>query len=125
MHRIKRILVYTHNAIGLGHVFRTLAVMTGIRRHRADIDFMVLTGSSVPHMFLNEGLEVIKLPGVKREVDLPDQPLRPRYLSGFNLEEVFACRRRMIVLGSKGFFSQRATCCSYSASPWLISFMIS
>lgn len=26
---LKRILVYTHNAIGSGHAFRTLAVITG------------------------------------------------------------------------------------------------
>ena len=59
---IKRVLVYTHNSIGMGHAFRTLAVITGIKHHRPDIDFLVLSGSSIPHLFLSHGIEVIKLP---------------------------------------------------------------
>ena len=38
---IKRVLVYTHNSIGLGHAFRTLAVITGMRKWRPDIDFLI------------------------------------------------------------------------------------
>jgi len=61
-HHIKRILVYTHNSIGVGHAFRTSAVITGIRKWRPDIDFLVVSGTSVPQVFFREGVEVIKLP---------------------------------------------------------------
>ncbi|MBM3299753.1 MAG: hypothetical protein FJY85_07345, partial [Deltaproteobacteria bacterium] len=61
---IKRILVYTHNSIGLGHAFRTLAVVTGIKKWRPDIDFLVMSGCSIPQIFFQEGIEVVKLPSV-------------------------------------------------------------
>ncbi|MEW5726019.1 MAG: hypothetical protein AB1896_23120, partial [Thermodesulfobacteriota bacterium] len=97
--QIKRILVYTHNSIGLGHAFRMLAVISGMRKWRPDIDFLVMSGTSVPHIFLREGIEVIKLPAIKLEVEEEDHPLRPRYLSGFPLESVFDFRQRIILDG--------------------------
>ena len=83
---IKRILVYTHNSIGLGHAFRTLAVITGIKKWRPDIDFLVISGTSIPQIFFKEGIEVIKLPSVKLDIDREDSPMHSRYLSGFDLE---------------------------------------
>lgn len=101
---IKRILVYTHNSIGMGHAFRTLAVITGIKRHRPDIDFLVLSGSSIPHLFLSHGIEVVKLPGIKKEVDKPGSPLLPRYLTTLEASAVFAYRQR-VILDTFEFFS--------------------
>gem|GEM_PF-396853 len=94
---IKRILVYTHNSIGMGHAFRTLAVITGIKHHRPDIDFLVLSGSSIPHLFLGHGIEVVKLPGIKKEVDKPGSPLSPRYLATLETSAVFEYRQRVIM----------------------------
>ncbi len=95
--RVKRILIYTHNSIGLGHAFRTLAVVTGMRHHRPDIEFLVVSGTSVPHIFFREGIELIKLPSVKLEIR-PDGHalLRPRYLDSFELERLFDFRQRII-----------------------------
>jgi predicted glycosyltransferase len=45
--RLRRVLLYTHNSIGLGHAIRCLAVITGMRRLRPDLDFLVLTGSAL------------------------------------------------------------------------------
>ncbi len=94
---IKRILVYTHNSIGVGHAFRTSAVITGIKKWRPDIDFIVISGTSVPQVFFREGVEVIKLPSVKLDIDCSDNPLRSRYLSGFQLESIFDFRQRLIL----------------------------
>ena len=94
---IKRILVYTHNSIGVGHAFRTSAVITGIRKWRPDIDFLVVSGTSVPQVFFREGVEVIKLPSVKLDIDSRGNPLRSRYLSGFELENIFDFRQRLIL----------------------------
>lgn len=94
---IKRVLVYTHNSIGLGHAFRTLALITGIRRWRPDIDFLVISSSSIPQIFFNEGIEVIKLPSVKLDIDGDSNRMCPRYLNDFDLETVFEFRQRMIL----------------------------
>ncbi|MGC8604439.1 MAG: glycosyltransferase family protein [Desulfomonilaceae bacterium] len=96
-HHIRRILVYTHNSIGVGHAFRTSAVITGIKKWRPDIDFLVISGTSVPQVFFREGIEVIKLPSVKLDIDTKDNPLRSRYLSGFELENIFDFRQRLIL----------------------------
>ncbi len=95
--RIKRILVYTHNSIGVGHAFRTSAVITGIKKWRPDIDFLVISGTSVPQVFFRECIEVIKLPSVKLDIDRKDSPMCSRYLSGFELENIFDFRQRLIL----------------------------
>jgi predicted glycosyltransferase len=94
---IKRILVYTHNSIGLGHAFRTLAVITGMKKWRPDIDFLVVSSTSVPQIFFKEGIEVIKLPSVKIDIDHKDNPMQSRYLTGFELETIFDFRQRLIM----------------------------
>jgi predicted glycosyltransferase len=104
---IKRILVYSHNSIGLGHAFRTLAVITGIRKWRPDIDFLVVSGTSIPQIFFREGIEVIKLPSIKLDIDCVDNRMCSRYLSGFELENIFDFRQR-IIMASFDFFQPDA-----------------
>jgi predicted glycosyltransferase len=104
---IKRILVYTHNSIGLGHAFRTLAVITGMKKWRPDIDFLVVSSTSVPQIFFKEGIEVIKLPSVKIDIDHKDNPMQSRYLAGFELETIFDFRQRLI-MASFDFFQPDA-----------------
>lgn len=94
---IKRILVYTHNSIGVGHAFRTAAVISGIKKWRPDIDFLVISGTSVPQVFFKEDIEVIKLPSVKMDIDHKQNSLHSRYLTGFDLEAVFDFRQRLIM----------------------------
>lgn len=94
---IKRVLVYTHNSIGLGHAFRTLAVITGIKHWRPDIDFLVMSGTSIPQIFFKEGVEVIKLPSVRLDIDHQDSSMHSRYLTGFELESIFDFRQRLIM----------------------------
>lgn len=104
---IRRILVYTHNSIGLGHAFRTLAVITGIKKWRPDIDFLVISGTSIPEIFFKEGIEVIKLPSIKLDIDCIDNRMCSRYLSGFDLATVFDFRQR-IIMASYDFFQPDA-----------------
>ena len=94
---IKRILVYTHNSIGLGHAFRTLAVITSIKRWRPDINFLVITSTSIPQIFFEEGIEVVKLPSVKLDIDRLNDPMIPRYLTDFDVESIFEFRQRIIL----------------------------
>ncbi len=104
---IKRVLVYTHNSIGLGHAFRTLAVITGIKKWRPDIDFLVVSGTSIPQVFFASGIEVIKLPSIKLDIDDAHGRMSSRYLTGCGLERIFDFRQRMI-LDSFDFFQPDA-----------------
>jgi len=94
---IKRILIYTHNSIGIGHAFRTLAVITGIRYHRPEIDFLVVSGTSIPQIFLDEGIEVLKLPGIKKDVETPGSRLKPRHLTTLGTSALMELRQRLIM----------------------------
>lgn len=75
-----------------------------MRRWRPDIDFMVLSGTSVPQIFFEEGIEVIRLPSVRLCVDSPGHAFQPRYLPRFSTGKVLDFRRR-IILNAFDFFS--------------------
>lgn len=96
MERFKRVMYYTHNSIGLGHVFRALAVITGMREHRPDIDFLVVSGTSVPELFLKNGIEIVKVPSIKFHIDDNTYFLGPRYLRDASVDEVSDLRQRII-----------------------------
>ena len=91
-----RILVYTHNSIGLGHAVRTMAVIDGVRRASPDTDWLTLSGTSAPQVFLAEGIETVKLPGIRHDLEGAGQPYLPRLLRSFSRDEVLAWRRRLI-----------------------------
>ena len=94
--KIKRVLFYTHNSIGLGHAVRTLAVITGLLRADPDLEFLVLSGTSVPQLFSREGIEIIKLPSTKMDFETEGGKLRPRYLHSIPLEQVYDFRQTII-----------------------------
>lgn len=100
---LRRVLLYTHNSIGLGHAIRCLAVITGMRRHRSDLDFLVLTGSALPQLFLAEQVEVIKLPSLRQELEQGQPLLRPRYLHDLSAPAVVGLRQRLILSALEGF----------------------
>lgn len=93
---ISRVLFYTHNSIGLGHAVRSVAIITGLRRWRPDIEFLVISGTSVPQLFSRHGIEIIKLPSTRLDVGPEERQLKPRYLKTFPLEKVFDFRERII-----------------------------
>jgi predicted glycosyltransferase len=96
MENFRRVMYYTHNSIGLGHAFRALAVITGMREHRPDVDFLVVSGTSVPELFLKNGIEIVKLPSIKFHIDENTYFLGPRYLRDATVDEVSDLRQRII-----------------------------
>jgi len=92
----RRVMYYTHNSIGLGHAFRALAVITAMRKHRPDIDFLVVSGTSVPELFLKSGIEIVKLPSIKFHIDDNTYFLGPRYLKNCSVEEISDLRQKII-----------------------------
>ncbi|MDQ7824932.1 MAG: glycosyltransferase [Candidatus Eremiobacteraeota bacterium] len=103
---LTRVLLYSHNAIGLGHAFRSLAIITGMRRSRPDVDFLVISGTSVPHIFFREGIEVIKLPALKTDISVPGQHFSPRYLKSMNTADLVEYRKKIILEGFNFFKPQ-------------------
>jgi predicted glycosyltransferase len=89
-------MVYTHNSIGLGHAVRTMALIDGMRRADPEIEWLVLSGTSAPRIFLDQGVELIRLPGVRHALDVPGHPFLPRSLGSFAIHEIIAWRRRII-----------------------------
>lgn len=99
----RRILVYTHNAVGLGHAVRVGAVIDGLKARLPEADFLVLTGSSAPELFLGRGVETVKLPGLCCDVDLPGAPFRPRLLRSLDRDALLDWRGRIIAESLRAF----------------------
>lgn len=57
-----KILYFTHNSLGIGHAIRALAIIRGLKKINNNIRLLVVTASKVPNIFLDEGIEVVKLP---------------------------------------------------------------
>jgi predicted glycosyltransferase len=96
MRSFERIMYYTHNSIGLGHAFRALAVITGMKKHRPETDFLVVSGTSVPELFLRNGIEIVKVPSIKFHIDKDTYFLGPRYLRDCSVEEISDLRQKII-----------------------------
>ncbi len=60
-----RILFYTHDSVGLGHLRRTLTLAETLSQRLPDASFLLASGSEASLRFrLPKGLEVVKLPSV-------------------------------------------------------------
>jgi len=60
-----RLLFYSHNGVGIGHVQRQLALATAWRRRHPDEGVLVVTGShAVGALSFPEGVDYVKLPSI-------------------------------------------------------------
>ena len=63
-----RILFYSHDSFGLGHIRRTLAIAGEVGRLRPDAAMLVLTGSLEAHAYeLPPNFDYVKLPAVTKD----------------------------------------------------------
>lgn len=63
--RSPRVLAYSHDGYGLGHLRRNLRLLNGLRRLRADLDALLVTGAKVgDRLAAPFGLECVRLPPV-------------------------------------------------------------
>jgi predicted glycosyltransferase len=92
---MKKILIYTHNSVGIGHTNRVLSIINGMRKVNDNIEFLVISGTSVPEVFLKNEIELIKLPSTKIIFDGKTQKLIPRYLNE-NIFETIQLREKII-----------------------------
>lgn len=62
-----RVLVYSHDTFGLGHLRRCLNVVSALKRRHPGLSALMVTGSPMAHRFpMPDGVEYLKLPAVRK-----------------------------------------------------------
>src|SRR5579859_2213706 len=60
-----RVLAYSHDGYGLGHLRRNSRLVAGLRDRRQDVDALLVTGAkAAPLLTATSGARVVRLPGV-------------------------------------------------------------
>ncbi len=94
--KVLKILYFTHNSLGIGHAVRTLAIIRGLRKINRNIKFLVVTASKVPHIFLDEGIEVVKLPSMILTKGKNGWALKPRFLD-IGISNIIGMRYKILL----------------------------
>jgi len=70
MNEQTRILFYSHDSFGLGHIRRTLAIGDAVAQRLEEASVLVLTGASAAHSLrIPRGIDYVKLPSVIKVAD--------------------------------------------------------
>ena len=63
----RRVLMYSHDTLGLGHLQRSLKLMRALLARDPELSVLLVTGSPVVHLFeLPKGADYVKLPSVRK-----------------------------------------------------------
>lgn len=88
-----KVLFYSHDTFGLGHIRRTLAVSAAVSNSLEDASVLVLTGSSAVHTLrIPQGVDYVKLPCVTK---VGDEQYESKFLN-LNFETLRALREEII-----------------------------
>lgn len=98
--RSTRLLVYSHDAFGLGNIRRTLKICDQLSKEIPDLSILLLTGSSMVHSFrLSPKMDYVKLPCVHRQA-------RNKYIAKYlrtSFKEISEMREDLIYASFKSF----------------------
>ena len=95
-----RLLYYSHDTYGLGHLRRTLALARYLRLRTESLSQLIVTGSPIPHYFsFPDGSDYVKLPSV---VKVGAEDYLPRSLC-VPLAPVWNARRDIILSAARHF----------------------
>lgn len=90
----KKILFYSHDTFGLGHINRILAIGNYLSRHREGVSVLLVSGSGIIHgIRIPRGIDYIKLPSVTKT---GDESYRSKYLS-LSLKETLKLRETILL----------------------------
>ncbi|NNE07382.1 MAG: hypothetical protein HKN20_02345 [Gemmatimonadetes bacterium] len=90
---MNRFLFYSHDALGLGHIRRTMAVAGHLVRRFPDASALIMTGSDVATRFPNpDGIDFVKLPTIQK---VGNDEYVSRDLD-LDADEIFAIRTSMM-----------------------------
>jgi len=95
-----RVLIYSHDTFGLGHLRRSRALANAIVGNRPDSSVVIISGSPVIGNFeFDSGVDYIRIPGVTK---LPDGDYRSLNLN-VELDEAVGLRQALILQTAKAF----------------------
>ena len=95
-----RVLIYSHDTFGLGHLRRSRAIANAIVNDRPGTSVIIISGSPVIGSFeFGPGVDYIRIPGVTK---LPDGDYRSHNLN-VNLDEAVGLRQALILQAAKAF----------------------
>ncbi|WP_441999688.1 glycosyltransferase family protein [Microvirga sp. 2TAF3] len=95
-----RVLIYSHDTFGLGHLRRSRAIANAIVEDRPDSSVVIISGSPVIGSFeFGSGVDYIRIPGVTK---LPDGDYRSLNLN-VDLDEAVGLRQALILQAVKSF----------------------
>ena len=71
--RAKRVLLYSHDSYGLGHVSRCRTIANAIVEADSSISVLILSGSPVIGSYeFRSGIDFVRIPGVVKQIDTGD-----------------------------------------------------
>jgi predicted glycosyltransferase len=89
-----RILLYSHDTFGLGHLRRCLKISRALKLNYPDLSILLVTGSPQVHRYrIPPGLDYIKLPAVKKTADEKYEPRTP----GISFERLLNLRSGLLL----------------------------
>lgn len=89
-----RVLIYSHDTFGLGHLRRSRAIANALAADRDDLSVVILSGSPVAGSFeFGEGVDYVRIPGVTK---LPDGDYRSLNLN-VSIDEAVRLREAIIL----------------------------
>jgi predicted glycosyltransferase len=95
-----RVMLYSHDTYGLGHLRRSLSIAARLSRDIPDVSQLLITGSIVPGAFgLPEGVDMVKLPALTKRSN-------GRYAARvlpLELPEIISWRSQMIEQAARAF----------------------
>lgn len=95
-----RVLIYSHDTFGLGHLRRSRAIANAIVGEWPDASVVILSGSPVIGNFeFGSGVDYVRIPGV---IKLPDGDYRSHNLN-VSLDEAVRFRRDLILQAVQSF----------------------
>lgn len=98
-----RVMFYSHDTYGLGHLRRTLTLARFLRKGQPLLSQLIVTGSPLAHRFeLPDGADYVKLPAV---VKVGAETYEPRYLP-LPLATILGLRRELLLSAARDFRPQ-------------------
>ncbi len=92
--RPPRMLIYSHDSFGLGHLRRCRTIAQSLVAYREDLSVMMIVGSPIVGAFsFSPNVEFIRVPGVVKLANESYQPHSP----GLSIEDLIAIRSAIIL----------------------------
>lgn len=92
--RLPRMLIYSHDSYGLGHLRRCRAIAQSLTAYREDLSVLMIVGSPMVGAFsFSPNVDFIRVPGVVKIANESYQPHSP----GLSIEDLMAIRSSIIL----------------------------